>query len=246
MTDYSTTADAYARNRRTSEHVIAEIRSFCCLTSTSRVLEVGCGTANHIRALIDATGCAGWGIEPSEAMRRRARCRARLSISAGSAESIPFDDEFFCLLFSVNVIHHVTRPERYFDECFRVLRPQGLVCTFTDSTEMIMRREPLSRYWPASVEADIARYHSVEALVRFMDHAGFVDVNCREINRASRITDASPYREKAYSCLRLIDDSQFNEGLQELEEDLQKGPVRWTSEYACIWGKKPDSKGELT
>ncbi len=53
------------------------------------------------------------------------------------------------------------------------------------------------------------------------------------------IVDAAPYRERAFSCLRLIDDVQFEEGLRLLEEDLRKGPVRVTSEYVCIWGEAP-------
>ena len=242
-TDYNTIADAYARNRGASEHVIVELRAFCPLTPASRVLEVGCGTANHICALIGATGCEGWGVEPSEAMRRHAPAHARLSVCDGSAESLPFEDTFFDLLFSVNVIHHVLDPGRHFEECLRVLTPGGRVCTFTDSTDMIRRREPLSRYWPASIEADIERYHSIDTLLGNIRHAGFINLTTREIRKTSRITDAAPYREKAFSCLRLIDDSQFTEGLRRLEDDLRKGSVQWTSEYVCIWGERPNSKG---
>ena len=65
------------------------------------------------------------------------------------------------------------------------------------------------------------------------------NITSREIKKTSRITDATPYREKAFSCLRLIDDVQFEEGLRLLEEDLHKGPVRVTSEYVCIWGEAP-------
>lgn len=61
----------------------------------------------------------------------------------------------------------------------------------------------------------------------------------REIKRESRVTDSSPYREKAYSCLRLISDAEYEEGLRRLEYDLKKGPVLKTSEYVCLWGMKP-------
>ena len=238
-TDYDTIADAYSRSRRVSGHVIVELQSFCSLTPESKVLEVGCGTANHIYALIDSVDCTGWGVEPSEGMRRHAPVHPRLNVCQGSAEFIPFEDAFFDLLFSVNVIHHLTSPRKYFEECFRVLRPGGWMCTFTDSTEMIQRREPLSRYWPSSAEADIARYPTVAALLDVMDQVGFINLASREIKKTSRIADATPYRERAFSCLRLIDDVQFEAGLRLLEEDLRKGPVRLTSEYMCIWGKAP-------
>lgn len=245
-TDYNAMADVYARNRRASKHVIDELESFCSLTSASKVLEVGCGTANHIHALIDSAGCAGWGVEPSENMRQHVPVHARLRVCQGSAENIPFEDSFFDLLFSVNVVHHLPSPRNYFEESFRVLRPGGWICTFTDSAEMIRRREPLSRYWPSTAEVDIARYHTVAELLDFMGQVGFTNLATREIKKTSHLADATPCREKAFSCLRLIDDLQFEEGLQRLEEDLRKGPVRMTSEYVCIWGEIPKSASTVT
>ncbi len=59
-TDYDAIADAYSLNRRVSEHVIAELQSFCSITPASRVLEVGCGTAKHIHALVDAMNQVGY------------------------------------------------------------------------------------------------------------------------------------------------------------------------------------------
>jgi ubiquinone/menaquinone biosynthesis C-methylase UbiE len=237
--DYDAIADSYARNRKASDQVIAELRAFSPLTRASRVLEVGCGTANHISALVDAIDCGGWGIEPSDAMREHARVRGQVSVSKGTAECIPYEDGFFDLLFSVDVIHYVPSPRNHFEESFRVLRSGGWICTFTDSTEMIRSREPLSRYWPASAKAEIRRYHTVETLLASMGEAGLTNLTRREIKRESRVTDSSPYREKAYSCLRLISDAEYEEGLRWLEDDLKKGPVLKTSEYVCIWGMKP-------
>jgi SAM-dependent methyltransferase len=237
--DYDAIAASYACNRRASEQVIAELRAFSSLTQASRVLEVGCGTANHIWALVGTVGCRGWGIEPSVGMRDHARVHERLDVAHGTAECIPHEDGFFDLLFSVDVIHYVPKPTNYFEESLRVLRPGGWICTFTDSTEMIRRREPLSRYWPASAKAEIRRYHTVETLLDNMGRAGLTNLTLREIKNESRVIDSSPFSEKAYSCLRLIGEAEYQEGLRRLEYDLKKGPVVKTSEYVCIWGMKP-------
>jgi len=232
-------ADSYARNRKASEQVIAELRAFRPLTQASRVLEVGCGTANHLSALVDAVGCGGWGVDPSEGMREHARVQDRLDVAHGTAEDIPHEDSFFDLLFSVDVIHYVPRPTNHFIESLRVLRPGGWICTFTDSTEMIRRRKPLSQYWPTSAEAEIRRYHTVDSLLDNMSRAGLTNLTVREIRYESSLTDLSPYREKAYSCLRLIGDAEFRGGLSWLEDDLSKRPLLKTSEYVCIWGMRP-------
>ncbi len=240
--DYNTMAGAYARNRRVSNHVIAELRSVFPLDSTSRVLEVGCGTANHIHALVSLTGCMGWGVEPSREMRQVAQTHSRLSLCEGTAESMPFDDGSFDLVFSVNVIHHVSDPLGHFKEARRVLGPGGSICNATDSTDMIRRREPLSRYWPSSATADIARYPTADALLKLMSQAGFVKTACREVRASSLVTDSRPYRERSFSCLRLISEAEFQTGLHRLEEDLRRGPVARISEYVCIWGKAPEGQ----
>ncbi len=238
--DYNAMAGDYARNRRVSDHVIAELRSVFPLDSTSRVLEVGCGTANHIHALVSLTGCMGWGVEPSREMRQVAQTHACLCLCEGTAESMPFEDASFDLVFSVNVIHHVSDPLSHFKEARRVLSPGGSICTATDSADMIHRREPLSRYWPSSATADLARYPTVDALLKLMREAGFVKTACREVRETGLVTDSRPYRERSYSCLRLISEAEFQAGLHRLEEDLRRGPVARISEYVCIWGKAPE------
>ncbi len=240
--DYSTMAEGYARNRRVSDHVIAELRSIFPLDSTSRVLEVGCGTANHIHALVRLTGCMGWGVEPSREMRQLAPTHPRLSLCEGTADSLPFEDASFDLVFSVNVIHHVSDPLNYFKEALRVLSPGGSICTGTDSPDMIRRREPLSRYWPSSATADMARYHPVDMLLKLMSQAGFVETACREVRESGLVIDSRPYRERAFSCLRLISEAEFQAGIHRLEEDLRRGPVASISEYVCIWGKASDTQ----
>jgi hypothetical protein len=74
---------------------------------------------------------------------------------------------------------------------------------------MIRRRVPLSQYWPASATAEIKRYHTVETLLAKMGEAGLTNLTLREIKSETRITDSSPFREKAYSGLRLISDAEY-------------------------------------
>lgn len=240
-TNYDSLSGAYARNRRASPGVVDELRSFAGVSRDTRVLEVGCGTANHVFELLNATGCSGWGVEPSEGMRRQAHSHDRLVIAEGSAESVPFEAGFFDLAFSINVIHHVPDIPAHFREVRRILRPRGLVCTLTDSTEMIRNRKPLSAYWPSSAEADIARYPAVESLLACMRQTGFCDIQTREIHVPFMVTDATPYRERAFSCLHMIPDEQWLAGVRHLESDLEKGPVEGIIEYVCLWGRAPDA-----
>lgn len=230
-------ASAYARNRTVSSDLIKALCELGQLDRGSKVLEVGCGTAAYLIELVNSTGCYGCGVEPSSEMRRHAGSDTPLELVMGSAEALPYDSGSFDLVFSVDVIHHVSDHLAHYREAERVMASGGLVCTATDSTEMILDRKPLSQYWPSSADADIERYPTVELLLSYMRKAGFAELRTHEIRAPFAITDCGPYRDRAYSCLHLISDAEFEDGLARLERDLQQGPVAGVKQYVCVWGK---------
>jgi ubiquinone/menaquinone biosynthesis C-methylase UbiE len=73
--------------------------------AVSKVLEVGCGTGNYIVALESLVGYSCWGIDQSEQMLFKARERSgKISFQLGKAERLDFPQDFFDLVFSVDVI----------------------------------------------------------------------------------------------------------------------------------------------
>ena len=98
--DYDAISSAYASSRSANRGVVDELLAHVTLGTESKVLEVGCGTADHIAALIDACGCNGWGVEPSAGMRGHAPTIDRLQLVAGTAEAIPFAAGFFDFIFT--------------------------------------------------------------------------------------------------------------------------------------------------
>lgn len=238
--DYNRMADTYARHRVASSLVLNELQRGWVACPQSKVLEVGCGTGSHLRALVKATDCLGWGVDPSREMIRHALDEGNVRFLEGSAEGLPFQDRFFDLVFSVNVIHHVRSTTAYFREAMRVLKPNGVICTVTDSEKIIRNRKPLVQYWPGTVEADLERYPAIALLRQKMTNVGFVDIEEREIGEAFEVTNVTPYREKAFSCLHLISEEEFLSGLRRLETDLKSGSVQGLSEYICLWGRCPE------
>jgi ubiquinone/menaquinone biosynthesis C-methylase UbiE len=236
MMDYDELADAYARTRGASLIVRDELQRHWVGTPDSRVLEVGCGTGDYLVELVDSVKCLGWGVDPSAKMLRYAPSHERIRFAEGTAEKFPLEDIVFDLIFSVNVIHHVKEPDGYFREAMGYLKQGGKICTITDSTRIIRDRKPLTHYWPGTALADLVRYHDISRLREQMGSAGFVDIGEYEIIAPIEIDDPSPYKEKAYSCLHLISEDEFMEGLHRLEDDLKAGPVRGVTEFVCLWG----------
>jgi SAM-dependent methyltransferase len=237
--DYDVLAREYARHRGARADVLRELISEGGLTSSSRVLDAGCGTGNYVAALGKSVGCACWGIEPSEQMLAKARSQAPAAhLLQGKAERLDCPDGSLDLVFSVDVIHHVVDRPAYFREAWRVLRKGARVCTVTDSEQIIRQRVPLCAYFPETVEPELKRYPPISDLRRMMEATGFTALKEARVRLAYQLTDIQTYRDKAFSCLHLIPADAFERGVRRMEDDLRKGPISALSQYLLLWGTK--------
>jgi len=206
---------------------------------SSRAIEIGCGTGNYIAALEERTGCACWGIDPSEQMLSRAKGRYRkINFQSGEAKQLNFPDGFYDLVFSVDVIHYLDNRPMFFGEANRTLKQGGRICTVTDSAWIIRHRQPLAVYFPETVEVELDRYPGIAELGDEMIQTGFEDVTESTVEFRYRISDIQAYREKAFSALRLISNDAFARGIKGMERDLTTGPIQCVSRYLLLWGTK--------
>ncbi|RJP66965.1 MAG: class I SAM-dependent methyltransferase [Candidatus Abyssobacteria bacterium SURF_17] len=239
MVDYDEIASDYARHRRIHAELARRLVAGSRIYHASTVLEVGCGTGNYITAVEAATGCRCWGIDPSEQMLTRARGRTtRVHFERGLAEKLTFPDETFDFVFSVDVIHHVTDRTAHFLETHRVLKTGASLCTVTESEWMIRNRRPLANYFPETVEPELRRYPPIPGLRRMMRDAGFADVCEESVEVTYQLTDIRAYRDKAFSSLRLIDDTAFQRGIERLARDLNNAPIPCVSRYLLLWATR--------
>jgi SAM-dependent methyltransferase len=237
--DYASLAREYARHRRVRPEVLRNLIDTGELDSDSQVLDVGCGTGNYTIALERAVGCSCWGEEPSEQMLARARERSRSAhFKMGRAEQLDHPAGFFDLVLSVDVIHHVGDRAAHLREAHRVLKNGGRVCTVTDSEEIVRRRQPLSVYFPETVEVDLQRYPRISDLRAMMVEAGFGELREAVVEFVYSLTDIQEYRDKAFSCLHLIPAEAVERGIQRMEQDLRAGAIPCASRYLLLWGTK--------
>lgn len=94
-----------------------------------RVLEVGFGLGtDHISFARAGARCFGLDLTPAhvEATRRRLLLEnLPVQLIRADAESLPFEDGSFDVVYSFGVLHHTPRTQRAIDDIFRVLRPGG-------------------------------------------------------------------------------------------------------------------------
>ena len=96
-------------------------------TKESVILDIGCGrSARMLRSLAPRFGLA-IGIDP-EAQQYR---EGNMIIMSGSAYELPLRTQSVDIVVTVNVVEHLEHPKRAFDECNRVLRPNGHMLVIT-------------------------------------------------------------------------------------------------------------------
>jgi SAM-dependent methyltransferase len=158
----------------------------------------------------------------------------RLCWICATAEHAALAAAQFDLTFCVDVVHHLGNRAQVFEEAHRVLRHGGALCVATDSEQIIRRRQPLSVYWPETIEPELARYPSIVGLRAELREAGFVRLGQREVASRGWLTDPGPYRAKVFSCLHALPEEVYQWGLARLEADLAKGPVPFASRYLLL------------
>ena len=236
---YDNIAEEYARLRKSDINAVESLIKGSGISHISTVLEVGCGTGNYISAVQGSTGCICFGVDPSQGMIQQAKQKEKgVAFSVGSSENLNFENDFFDFVFSVDVIHHVIGHARYFSEAYRVLKQGGLLATLTDSEETIRKRMPLAFYFPETIEHDLERYPDIEALKQYSKKVGF-QVSYEEIVETPyTLNNIDKFSQKAYSCLKLITEESFVEGIERMKRDLEVGPIQCVSRNFVLWNKK--------
>jgi SAM-dependent methyltransferase len=237
---YDTIAADYAIHRRIHPDLLRKLTELAGVTSSPRILEVGCGTGNYIASMAAMASTCCSGLDPSSGMLDVARRKsAAVSWFQGSAESLPFPDGSFDLVYSVDVVHHVQDRPAFIREAFRVLAGGGRFVTATDSEETIRRRVPLSSYFPDTIEPEIRRYPKQGEIPRLLSSSGFFQISDVIVEFAYALSDSAPFERKAFSCLHLIPEDAFARGLDRLRRDLKAGPVSCMSRYVVYVAQKP-------
>lgn len=156
-----------------------------------RVLDLGCGAgwATRILARLVGEGPEGFGqvvgLDISDEMIRRARASSKefdnVMFCCGSAEQIPWEENFFDKILSVESFYYYANQERALGELFRVLAPRGQLFILIN----LYRDNHYSLRWVDELKVPV-QVRSEQEYVDLLKRHAFDDV------RAVRIPDGTP------------------------------------------------------
>ena len=170
-----------------------------------RVLDLGCGAgwATRLLARIVADGPEGFGqvvgIDISDEMIRRARAASKdfenILYVWGSAEKIPWEENFFDKMLSVESFYYYADQDRALAELFRVMAPRGRMFILIN----LYKDNPYSLQWVDKLKVPVQVRSEAEYVELLQRHA-FENVEAR------RIPDTTPtpedYKTNSFSSVK--------------------------------------------
>ncbi len=159
-----------------------------------RILDLGCGTgwATRLLARIVGEDPDGFGqvigLDVSDEMVRRARAQSKdfenVMYVVGAADRIPWEENYFDKLLSVESFYYYPDQERALAELFRVMAPQGKLFILIN----LYKDNHYSLRWVNELKVPVQVRSEAEYVELLKAHA-FEDVT------AMRIPDATPTPE---------------------------------------------------
>src|SRR5947209_613679 len=156
------------------------------LRAGERVLDLGCGAgwATRILARMVGEGPEGFGqvvgLDISDEMIRRARIASRDFENAmfvvGSASQIPWEENFFDKVLSVESFYYYPDQDRVLAELFRVMAPKGRLFILIN----LYRDNPYTLRWVEELKVPV-HARSIDEYVQLLKAHAFEEVEAHQI-----------------------------------------------------------------
>lgn len=238
--NYNGCADIYSTHRNASERAIKHIIENLQNKEISTMLEIGCGTADHLYELRKHFHNNAFGFDKSIKMLNEGNIKnPGLELKNFDAmNKFEYQNNFFDFAFSINVIHYISNLQHYFNETYRVLKDNGIVLTISASNEEM--KKDLQKYFPEFGQNSVRSDLMFEEIKKAMKYAGFRDINTTYTNYAFNIDEnfLMSIENKACAWTKLLSNECFESGFKQMREDVKNCDCKGNEYFVYIWGSK--------
>lgn len=238
--NYNEYADKYSVYRSASDRAINHIIENLIGKDIFTMLEIGCGTADHLYELKNYFKSHAFGFDRSIEMLKQAETKnPGLNLVNSDIMSIfPYESDFFDFAFSINVIHYITDLQHYYNEVYRVLKSDGWALTISASTDE-MKKYLLKYFCEFGQNAEKSE-SMFETIKQSMKLAGFKEIKVSYTNYTYKMTEnhLMSIKNKACAWSRLLSEHCLQTGLKMMKEDIDKDQCEGNEYFVYIWGRK--------
>ena len=231
--DYRRIADTYDATRPLLEEIVERWMTLISERIGPRqrveLLDLGCGTGRFSIPIASRLGYSVTGADNSEEMLEKARDKEggdRVRWSMQDATRLSYSSDSFDVVFMSHLLHHLDEPLDVVGECYRILRPDGVILNRYGSMKDI-RDDPEHRFFPGSVEIDEARTPNIEQVEEWFRVAGFNETSTEVIVQQTYRSAAERLRKAGLRCtsvLTLVGQSAFEKGLEAFRRYISDNP----------------------
>ncbi|MBN2545581.1 MAG: class I SAM-dependent methyltransferase [Spirochaetes bacterium] len=139
----------YAAGKYVNVRVKAKLKS---QKNLGKVLEFACGNGAFTKCIIDqATSIVAtdYSEEMIEVSKKIFKNNDKVRVEQVNCHNSPYEDESFDTILMANLIHIIDNPKNVLKECYRLLKPHGLLlitCFTTDGMTIFNKLIMLCRY----------------------------------------------------------------------------------------------------
>lgn len=235
ITDYSQIADKYEDNtyRLDEMQFDKNLKEYQDKYPKSmyHVLDLACGIGIYLDAQtngFDSRNMNWYGLDASEDMLKKAKNKLKnVSLVHGLAEDMPYENEKFDYISNNYAFHHFLKKEAALDEIYRVLKKNG-VYKLHNIAVHDTRKWWVYHYFPTAYDEDVKRFWEKEVIFDELSARGFnTELQMAYRLEKIRVSDYLGYAEnRDISILTLIDDQDYQEGLEKMRYDVKRNPEK--------------------
>lgn len=250
-TNYSAIAEKYDKNQYRVDEIRFDydLKEYIDADNKSEynVLDLSCGTGLYLEKQMNYFDRlhVNWnGMDLSEKMLEKAKEKVKnAKLIQADVEDMPYNPDTFDFISNNYAFHHYRDKGQALNEIYRVLKKGGIYKLHNIAIHD-MPKWWVYHYFPSAYYEDLKRFWEKEVIFNELSIRGFeVNLKVEYQMVPIKVKDYMGYAEnRDISVLTLIDDADYEEGLDKLRFDVKKNPDKIiTNDFAemfCIAKKR--------
>lgn len=194
------------------------------------ILEVGCGTARWISE-IDDNDFIKIGVDNSPGMLKRAKeTDARLHLFCADANSLPFKDKQFDLIYCVNAIQHFRDKKEFLFSAAHLLNQNGTLAIVGVDPHNKNDEWYVYDFFEGVYKKDLLRFPSSEEVAKWMDDIGLKQLKKNIVECVVKdwigndVFNDTFLRKDQSSQLAILSEREYSFGIDKIKYAIEKNP----------------------